>query len=141
MTSVNGKLVDDSQIRDACECIPAPFWAFINGKCSEKTGEDHDDVSDYSDQNVGTGQAREEGQVQEQEGCGNTPVDISGPVHLTEDVVKGSRAVLVVVPDDDLVLADAITNSHGVVGESGKGGDEGSQDVEQAFLLRNISLV
>lgn len=141
MTSVDAKLIDDGQVGNACECIPTPFWAFINRKGSEKTGEDHDDVSDHSDQNVGTSQAREEGQVQEQERGGNSPVDVSGPVHLTEDVVKGRRAVLVVVLDDDLVLADAITNSHGEVGESGKGGDEGRQDVEQAFLLRNISLV
>ena len=38
--------------------------------------------------------------------------------------------------DGDLVLANAIVNGHGKVGDGSEGGDEGSQDVEQAFLLR-----
>ena len=40
--------------------------------------------------------------------------------------------------DGDLVFANAIVNSHGEIGNSGKGGDEGSQDVKQAFLLRFV---
>ena len=38
--------------------------------------------------------------------------------------------------DGDLVLANAIVDGHGKVGDGSEGGDEGSQDVEQAFLLR-----
>lgn len=44
--------------------------------------------------------------------------------------------MLLSVLDDDLILANAIMNGHGEVGDGSEGGDEGSQDVEQAFLLR-----
>ena len=37
---------------------------------------------------------------------------------------------------NDLVVGDSITSSHGEVRQEGEGGDEGSQDVEHAFLLR-----
>ena len=43
--------------------------------------------------------------------------------------------MLLGVLDGDLVLANAIVNGHGEVGEGSEGGDEGSQDVEHAFLL------
>ena len=39
--------------------------------------------------------------------------------------------------DGDLILANAIMNGHCEVGDGSEGGDEGSQDVEQAFLLGN----
>lgn len=38
-----------------------------------------------------------------------------------------------------MVVGDAISGSHGEVGDGSEGGDEGSQDVEQAFLLWQIS--
>ena len=38
--------------------------------------------------------------------------------------------MLLGVRDLDAVVADAITDSHGEVGEGSEGGDEGSQDVE-----------
>ena len=37
--------------------------------------------------------------------------------------------------DDNLVLADAITHSHCVVGDHSEGGDESCQDMKHAFLL------
>lgn len=43
--------------------------------------------------------------------------------------------MLLGVLDHDLVLANTVTDCHGIVGESGEGGDERGQDVEQAFLL------
>ena len=44
--------------------------------------------------------------------------------------------MLLGVLDGDLVLANTIVNGHGKVGKGSEGGDEGSQDVEHAFLLR-----
>ena len=43
--------------------------------------------------------------------------------------------MLLGVLDGDLVLANAIMNGHGKVGKGSESGNEGSQDVEQAFLL------
>ena len=44
--------------------------------------------------------------------------------------------MLLGVLDLDLVVADAVSDRHGEVRNGGKGGDEGSQDVEHAFLLQ-----
>ena len=35
----------------------------------------------------------------------------------------------------DLIVANTVTDRHGVVREGGEGSDESSQDVEHAFLL------
>ena len=43
--------------------------------------------------------------------------------------------MLLGVLDGDLILANTIMNGHGKVGNGSEGGDEGSQDVEHAFLL------
>ena len=43
--------------------------------------------------------------------------------------------MLLGVLDGDLVLANTIADSHGIVGEGGEGGNEGRQDMEQSFLL------
>ena len=48
--------------------------------------------------------------------------------------------MLLGVLDDDLVLANTIVNSHGVIGDGSEGRNEGSQDMEQAFLLENVSV-
>ena len=37
--------------------------------------------------------------------------------------------------DCDLIVADTVMNGHGEVGDGGKGGDEGSQDMKKTFLL------
>ncbi len=48
--------------------------------------------------------------------------------------------MLLGVLDGDLVLANTIVNGHSEVGNGGEGGDEGSQDVKQAFLLGKVSI-
>lgn len=47
--------------------------------------------------------------------------------------------MLLGVLDDDLVLANTSVYSHGVIGEGSEGRNEGSQDMEQAFLLEMVS--
>ena len=42
--------------------------------------------------------------------------------------------------DLDLVLGDAVLDSHGVVGQGREGRDEGREDVEHAFLLDCVSI-
>ncbi len=48
--------------------------------------------------------------------------------------------MLLGVLDGNLILTNAIVNGHGEVGDGSEGGDEGSQDVEQAFLLGKVSV-
>lgn len=53
-TSIDGKLVDDDQVSKAAHGIPSPFRALVDGNGSEEASQHHDDVSDDSDEDVGT---------------------------------------------------------------------------------------
>lgn len=52
-TSINSKLVDDNQVGKAGHSIPAPLGALRHGKSSEEASQNHDDVSDDRNENVG----------------------------------------------------------------------------------------
>lgn len=138
--TVEGKLVDNDQVRNASHGVPCPFWALLNSEGSKETGQDHDDISDNGNENIGTAQSSEQAKVQEQEWGGDAPIDVAGPVDLAVDGLEGVGEVLLGVLDGDLILANTIVNGHGEVGDGSEGGDKGSQDVEQAFLLRRVSV-
>ena len=65
-TAVDTKLVDDHEVGNASHGIPAPLRRALDGESSEETGEDHDDVSDDSDEDIGTAETGNESQVEEQ---------------------------------------------------------------------------
>ena len=134
-TSVDGKLVDDDKISNASHGIPSPFRAFIDGDSSEETGQHHDDVSNDSDEDVGTTEPGKEGEVQQQEWGRQGPVNVTCPVDLTVNVGEGIREVLLGVLDGDHILRDTSLDSHAIVRNGGEGSNKGSQNVEQAFLL------
>ena len=138
-TSVDGKLVDDDQISNASHGIPSPLRAFIDGNSSEETSQHHDDVSDDSDEDVGTTESGEEGEVQKQEWGGQAPVNVTGPIDLAVDIGEGIREVLLGVLDGDDILRDTSLDGHSVVRNRGEGSNESGQNVEQAFLLRHVS--
>ena len=139
-TAVEGKLVDNDQVSNASHGVPSPFGTFLDLEGSEETGQNHDYISDNRNENIGTAQTSKQAKVQEQEWGGNAPVDVAGPVNLAVDGLEGVGKVLLGVLDSDLVLANTIVNGHSEVGDGGEGGDEGSQDVEQAFLLGQVSI-
>ena len=139
-TTIEGKLVDDDQVGNASHGVPSPFRALLDREGSKETGQDHDHISDNCNEDVGTVQSSEQGKVQKQEWSGDAPVDIAGPIDLAVDGLEGVGEMLLGLLDGDLVLANAIMNGHGVVGDGGESGDEGSQDVEQAFLLGKVSV-
>lgn len=136
MTAIDGELIDDGEIGNASDGIISPLGTLINGKSSKETSQNHNDVSDNGNENVGTAQACEKSKIQEQERGGDTPINISGPVDFTEDGLEGIREVLLGLLDGDFVVRHAIIDSHGIIRDGGKGRDEGSQDVEQPFLLK-----
>ena len=106
---MNGKLIDDHEVGKTSDGIVTPLLSTLRAKGSEQTGHDHDDIGNDGDENVGTAQACEEGKIQKQEWGGNTPVDITGPVYLTVDVLGGVGDVLVGFLDDSVVVCDTIT--------------------------------
>ena len=63
--AVDTKLIDDDQVGEARHSIPTPLGACLDGESSEETGQNHDDVSDDGDEDVGTAEASNESQVHE----------------------------------------------------------------------------
>ena len=135
-TAVDTELVDNDEVGNAGNGVPSPLGTLVNGEGGKEAGEDHDDVSHDGDEDVGTCETGQEGEIEEQEWGGDAPVDVAGPVDLTvDDLLDIGDVLLGVVGLDDLVLADAVTDGHGEVGDCREGGDEGCDDVEEAFLL------
>ncbi len=62
-TAVVCELVDNDQVGNARDCVPAPLWALLDGEGGEETGQDHDDVSDNSDEDVGTIKTSQQAQI------------------------------------------------------------------------------
>lgn len=134
-TAVESELVDDDQVCKAGPNVPSPCLARILAKGSKQATEDHDDVGNQSHQDVGTTESSEESQIEEKKWSGDAPVNVSGPV-------DGADVFLMCVWNSFMGLGlsvraepNAVSSSHGEVGQEGKGGDEASQDMEQAFLL------
>ena len=107
---------------------------------SKETGQDHDKVCSDGNKDICTRKSSEEGKVQEQKWGGKRPVDVSCPVDLTVDDFSYDWDFLVMLFDDNLVVGDAVTSGQSEVREEGKGGNEGRQDVEHAFLLQLVSI-
>ncbi len=138
-TAIDSKLINNDEVGNASHGVITPLGSSLGSKGSKETGKDHDDIGDNGNEDVGTAQAAKEAKVQKQERGGNTPVDVSSPVDFTLNDIVSVGEVLLGVLDLGLVDGDTITHSHGEVRDHGKGGDEGSQDVEQAFLLDCVS--
>lgn len=134
-SAVQGELIDDNKVGNASKGVPAPFLAIIATKSGEETSNNHDQICNHGDENVGTTKTGQEAQVEKQEWGGEAPVNVACPVDFTVDILN--RVILV---HSNFVLRDAITSGHSEVGEEGESGDEGSQDMEESFLLRKREL-
>jgi len=134
-TTVESKLIDDNQVGNAGHGVPAPLGSLLHGKGSKETGQDHDNISDNRDENVGTTKTSQKAKIEEQKWGGDAPVDITSPVDFTVDRLESVGKMFLGLLDGDLIVADAIIDCHGEVRDGSKGGDESSQNVEQAFLL------
>lgn len=137
--AIHGQLIDNYEVCNAGNSVPSPLLSVTVAESSEKTGKDHDEVCNDSNKDVGTRQSSEKSKIQEQKRCGDRPVDVSCPVHLTVDGLGFIWDILVIgLGYDDLLQAETVTSSHGEVREESKSRDEGGQDVEQAFLLHLV---
>jgi len=136
-TAIHGQLVDHDQVGNTGPNIPTPGLAVLGTERSEQTSQYHNHIGDDGDQDVSTTEASQKGQIQQEEWGSNSPVDVSCPVDLSLVVLICVWNTLVMDSFGVCVVASAIPSGHGVVGEECKSSDEGSQDVEQAFLHRN----
>jgi hypothetical protein len=142
VAAVEDELPDNDEVGNAGNGVPAPLLGgLLRAERGEETSEDHDDVGNNGDQDVGTGKTSEQRKVEEEERGGDGPVDVASPVDLAVDVVLGVGDVLVVLNLGGLVVADTVAAGHGEVGKSGEGDDEGGQDVIQTLGLRCVLAV
>lgn len=137
-TTWDNKLIDDDQVCDAAHGVVSPLLTLSVSECSEETGENHDQIGDDGDGDVGTVHTGEESEIEKEERGGECPIDVTGPEDLTVDVLNGIWGVLVNFLDDDVGERVSVTGGHCEVGEGGKGGDQGGNDVEEAFLLKSV---
>lgn len=63
-TTVDGELINDNQVGKACHSVPSPLGTFFNGQGSEETSQNHDEIGNDSDEDVGTRQTGEQGEVE-----------------------------------------------------------------------------
>lgn len=107
--AVEGKLVDDDNVGNASVCVPAPLLTITSTVGSEETSEDHDNVGDNSNENVGTAETSQEAEIEEQEWGGDTPINVTGIIDLAVDVLNSIWDMLVLFDELDVVQRDAIT--------------------------------
>merc|ERR1712087_59285 len=138
MPTVVGELPDDDEVSNAGNGVPAPLLrGALSAVGGEETGQDHDQVSDDGDQDAAAVHASEQAQVEQQERGGDGPVDVTGVVDLTVDVVGGVRDVLVRLALHNVVVASAVAAGHGEVGQSSGDGDQRSDNVIQTLRHRH----
>jgi len=127
-------LVNNDQVGGTSHSVPSPFLSIAASERGEETGQNHDDISDNCNEDVGTVETSEEGKIEKEERSGNGPVDVTSPEDLSVDVLEGSGSVVVGFLDNDVCVAVSITSGHCEVGEGCEEGNEGSQNVEETFL-------
>lgn len=139
-TSVQGKVPNDEQEGNAGNGIPAPLLgSVLLAESSEQTSEDHDQVSDDGHKDVAAGHASQETEIEQQKGCGNSPVNIAGPEDLAVHCGECIRNMVVLVADLDRVYRDTVTGSHGEVRDGRGDGNDGGNGVVEALRLDAVS--
>lgn len=62
-TTVDCELVDYNQVGNASNGVPAPLGAALDSEGSEEASQDHDEISDDSNENVGSSQTSEQAEI------------------------------------------------------------------------------
>jgi len=136
-TSINDELVHDDEVGNASPGIVSPLLGLIVGnEGSEEAGDDHNEIGHDGNENAGSVEAGKEAEIKEEEGSGEGPVDVTGPVDLTVDVLVDvwEAFLSLFLEDMDDVEAGPVAGGHGIVRDEGEGGDEGGEDVEESFV-------
>ena len=103
-TARDDELVDDNEVSNASNSIPSPLLTIVPAKSSKETSKNHNDVCNDGNEDASTVHTSQESQVEEEKWCGQAPVDVSGPEHLTEDVLDGVGNMLVYLLDNNVCV-------------------------------------
>jgi len=136
-TAIHGELIDNDQVGNASPGVPSPSLASPVTEGSKQAAQNHNEVGNYSDQDIGATEPGQKSKIQQEKGSGDTPVNISCPVDCPDVILMCVWNSLVCLGFRIRGGPNAISCGHCKVGQEGKCGDEGSQDMEQAFLHWN----
>lgn len=100
---------------------PNPPHLLMAGKTAQQAGGQHDEIRRDSDDQVRAGEAGDEGEVEQDEGGGQGPVDVAQPEDLAVEVVCCVGDVFVVVGYGVVGVGDALAGGEGEVGYEGEG--------------------
>ena len=127
---------DNDEVGEAGNCVPSPLGGgTLRAESSEQTSEDHDQISDDGHGEVGTVHASQKTKVEEQEGSGDSPINVASPEDLALDLVVGIRNVVVLLTNVDVVNRDTLTGGHGEVRDRGSDSNQSRDDIEESLLL------
>jgi hypothetical protein len=138
LTTWDDKLVDNHEICSTCHSIVSPLLTLCRTECGKETKENHDQVCNNGDENVGARHSSEECEIEQEKRGSQTPINVTSPEYLAVDIFDGVWGVLVCFLDDDLGVGVSVTRGHGEVGDGREEGDEGCDDMEESFLLEKV---
>jgi len=108
-TTVDDKDVDEGKEGNAGHGVPAPLLrSTLAAESGEKTGKDHDDVGNDDEESVSSRETGKKAEIEEEERSGQGPVNVTGPVDLTVDILGGVWDVLVALGDLGVVVGDTV---------------------------------
>jgi len=129
-TSVDNELIDNNKEGNASHGVPAPLVSPGTTVGSEQTSQDHDEISNNCNEDVCSVQSSKKRQVEKEERGGQAPVDVTGPIDLTIDVVVSVwDSMLMSLRLVGVVPVDAALGGHGVVGDGSNDCDQSGDDV------------
>lgn len=94
-TTRDDELPDNDKVGNASHGIVSPFLSISGTKGSEETEENHDEICNDGNKDRSTIHSSEESKIQKQERSGQTPIDVSSPENLTEDMLNSVWNMLV----------------------------------------------
>jgi hypothetical protein len=124
-------------VGEASNGVPAPLLraGVVLAESSEETSQNHDDIGDNGHEGMGAIDASKQAKVEEQQGRGDAPVNITTIVHLA---ANHALLVFLLAVRIDAVLGNSLTSGHGKVRERGGDDNHRRDDVVQATRDRHV---
>lgn len=113
-STIIADLEPDRQKADDHNGVPDPA-ALVVREGSRQSGSEHDQIRGNGDDEVCAAQATEKGNVDQDQGRGDDPVQIADPEYLAEIFLVGIWDVFVGVVHDRVFVGYAFAGSHGEV--------------------------
>lgn len=117
-------MVQHHQVGDTRQNQPRPPGRGMSRKGSQDPGGEHAPRSRDRSHEVRTGETRDEGEVSQEEGSCESPVDVAQPEDLAEVVIVSVRDMLVALGDVGLLPGDTLAGCESQIAEERDGGDQ-----------------